>query len=875
MADRVVKTTCPYCGVGCGIRASREDGRVRIAGDDAHPANRGRLCSKGTALAETLDLRGRLLHPEIGGQRVSWDAALAATAAGLARIVEEHGPDAVAFYCSGQMLTEDYYVANKLMKGFIGSGNIDTNSRLCMASAVVGHKRAFGADAVPVCYADLEAASLVVLVGSNLAWCHPILYQRLKQARQTCGTRVVVIDPRRTAACEIADQHLPLRPGSDVWLFNGLLRYLGCADLLQPEFIEACTEGAGEALAAAAEATVERVAVECDLEEREVRDFYSAFAHNERVVTAFSQGVNQSSAGSDKVNSIINCHLVTGRIGRPGMGPFSITGQPNAMGGREVGGLATQLAAHMDFTPDAIDRVGRFWDAKRMARRPGLKAVELFDAVHAGTVKAVWIMATNPAVSLPDAERVRAALDRCELVVVSDCMAETDTMARAHVRLPALAWGEKNGTVTNSERRISRQRPFLPPPGEAKPDWWIVCEVARRMGFGAAFPYRSPHQIFLEHARLSGFENDSRVFNIAGLSRLDSAEYDALVPIQWPVPTVDHPGTPRLFEDGRFATGSGKARLVAVSPTPPVNAVSPDFPLVLNTGRVRDHWHTLTRTGKSARLGGHVAEPFVALHPADAAAQHLAAGALCEITSRWGSALVRVRIDPGQRRGSVFAPMHWSDTHTRHGYIDAVVNPAVDPLSGEPEFKHTPVRLSTVPTAWYGFILSRTPLRLPELAYWSRTTVAGGERYEIVGARTPESWSQWTRECLPGEDEWLEFSDNARGSYRAACFRGGRLESCLFVAANPVLPAREPLLERLGEVLDSTERQALLAAACASGAGTVCACFRVGEAAINAAIAGGARTPAAVTHALKAGGNCGSCLPEIGALIAKHAELVA
>jgi assimilatory nitrate reductase catalytic subunit len=453
------RTTCPYCGVGCGVLASRRPGgEVEIKGDPDHPANFGRLCSKGSALGETLSLDDRLLHPMVRGERASWDAALEEIARRFGQTIDEHGPDSVAFYVSGQLLTEDYYVANKLMKGFIGSGNIDTNSRLCMASAVAGHRRAFGADTVPVVYEDLELADLVVLAGSNLAWCHPVLFQRLAAARDARGTKVVVIDPRRTATCDIADMHLALAPGSDVALFNGLLAFLADAGRIDESYVKAHTEGFEEALVTAQSCGLASTARETGLPESDLRRFYGLFADTPRVVTAFSQGVNQSSRGTDKVNAIINCHLATGRIGRPGMGPFSVTGQPNAMGGREVGGLANQLAAHMIFEDDAHRAlVRRFWQAPRLAERPGLKAVDMFDAVADGRIKAIWIIATNPVDSLPAANKVRAALRACPLVIVSDVTARTDTAELGHILLPAAAWGEKDGTVTNSERRISRR----------------------------------------------------------------------------------------------------------------------------------------------------------------------------------------------------------------------------------------------------------------------------------------------------------------------------------------------------------------------------------------------------------------------------------
>ncbi|TIP52257.1 MAG: nitrate reductase, partial [Mesorhizobium sp.] len=492
---REVRTTCPYCGVGCGVLAKiAADGTTSVRGDPGHPANFGKLCSKGTALGETLGPEGRLLEPEIGGRQAGWDEALDLVAEKFSRAIAKHGPDSVAFYVSGQLLTEDYYVANKLM-----------NSRLCMASSVAGHRRAFGEDIVPGVYEDFECADLIVLTGSNTAWCHPVLYRRMLAARGERGTKIVVIDPRRTATADACDLHLALDPGTDVLLFNGLLAHLVQSGKIDSDFIRDHTSGfdATAALACADAPSIARVAKGCGLAAADVQAFYDLFAETDRTLTAYSQGVNQSAHGTDKVNAIINCHLATGRIGRPGTGPFSVTGQPNAMGGREVGGLANQLAAHMDFADEAtIDRVSRFWKAADIARRGGLKAVDMFQAVADGRIKALWVMGTNPAVSMPDASRVRAALAKCDFVVVSD-VTRTDTTRYADVLLPAAAWSEKDGTVTNSERRISRQRPFLPAPGEARADWRIVCDVAARMGFGDAFAYQAPAEIFREHAALS------------------------------------------------------------------------------------------------------------------------------------------------------------------------------------------------------------------------------------------------------------------------------------------------------------------------------------------------------------------------------------
>ncbi|MBD3624119.1 MAG: molybdopterin-dependent oxidoreductase, partial [Rhodobacteraceae bacterium] len=411
-----IRSTCPYCGVGCGVRLMPEGaGGLRVEGDPEHPANRGALCSKGLALAETLGMEGRLLTPRVEGRATDWDTALGTVADRFLNTIEMHGPDAVGFYVSGQLLTEDYYVANKLMKGFIGSGNIDTNSRLCMASTVAGQRRAFGTDTVPGTYEDIEQADLVVLVGSNMAWCHPVLFRRLAEAQQARGTKVVVVDPRRTATCDIADLHLKIEPGSDVALFNGLLAHLASAGALDREFLAAHVEGFDAALAEAQAADLAATG----LAHADLDAFFRLFAETPLSVTAFSQGVNQATSGTDKVNAILNCHLASGRIGKPGMGPLSLTGQPNAMGGRETGGMANTLAAHLDIeNPDHRAAVQAFWNAPRIAQGPGLKAVEMFEAAADGRIKALWIAGTNTVVSMPEADCVAEAIRASESVVV-------------------------------------------------------------------------------------------------------------------------------------------------------------------------------------------------------------------------------------------------------------------------------------------------------------------------------------------------------------------------------------------------------------------------------------------------------------------------
>ncbi len=857
-----VATACAYCGVGCGILATRTGDRaVTIVGDPEHPANHGRLCSKGTHLGETVGLEGRLLHPMIGKRRTTWDRALDLVARRFRDTIREHGPDSVAFYVSGQLLTEDYYVANKLMKGFIGSANIDTNSRLCMSSAVAGQMRAFGEDVVPASYADLDAADLVVLVGSNTAWCHPVVYQRIQAARAGRGTRLVVIDPRRTETCEDADLHLAIRPGTDVMLMNGLLAHCRREGLLDEAFLAASVaipDGFWDALHEGHDLWT--VARTCDVAPADLTRFYDLFARHPRTVTLFSQGINQSLRGTDQVNAILNLHLATGRIGKPGAAPFSITGQPNAMGGREVGGLASTLAAHMGFEPETIARVGRFWAAPNMAAKPGLKAVDLFRQVGEGRIKAIWIMATNPAVSLPDAGAVRAALAQCPFVVVSDVIADTDTSRYAHVRLPAAAWGEKDGTVTNSERRISRQRALLPLPGEARPDWWIVTQMARRMGWASAFAYQHPADIFREHARLSAYENKGeRLFDLRDKAAIGNEGYDVMAPFRW---------GGEAFADGRFPTPDGRARLIAVAQGP-VREALPLWPMTLNTGRYRDQWHTMTRTGLSPKLARHRAEPLAELHPADAAELKVADGDLVRVATPQGESLFRARIEEGQRRGELFTPIHWTDRQSTGGRSGLLPRPLVDPHSGQPGFKATPARIEKVAVEWRGFLLvTGDTATAPDCLWSTRITVPAGTLYELAGDGDPEKLAA----ALPAGRR-VEARDRGQGSLRIAVLSDDRLAAALFVTERGQLPPRDWLIAQLGGDADPAVLAGRPAGRQEDRGPILCVCFDIGTRTIVKAIAEQRLMDVgAVGKAIGAGTNCGSCRPALARLIATTLE---
>ncbi|WP_082979456.1 nitrate reductase [Labrys sp. WJW] len=872
-APTPVRTTCAYCGVGCGVVATADGkGGAAIAGDAAHPANQGRLCVKGAALGETLATGHRLVHPTIHGVRTTWNRALDAVAKGFRDTIERHGPDAVALYLSGQLLTEDYYVANKLMKGFIGSANVDTNSRLCMASTVAGHRRAFGADIVPGCYEDLDEADLVVLTGSNTAWCHPVLWQRIEQARNRRGTRIVVIDPRRTVTADSADLHLAVAPGMDAVLFARLLVEIAERGAVDADYVSSHTDGFEAALANAHEIAPSRAdaAARCGLSEQALAAFLDLWIETPRVVTCFSQGINQSAQGTDKVNAILNAHLAAGRIGRPGCGPFSLTGQPNAMGGREVGGLANQLAAHMGFSPDEVDRVGRFWQAPRMAEKEGRKAVSMFEAIERGEIRALWVLCTNPAASLPRADAMRSALRQLDFLAVSEVSAHVDGLTdAATVVLPSAAWGEKNGTVTNSERRISRQRPFLAPPGEAQPDWWQICEVARRLGHAQAFDFASPAAIFREHAALSAFENDgARLFDIGGLADLSDEAYDTLEPVQWPLPSGQDAGTQRLFAEGGFVHADGRARLVPLAP--PALAAEPtaEHPLLLNTGRVRDHWHTMTRTGLSPRLAQHRNAPFVEVHPADAERFGLKDGAFAAVSAGEGQVELRVVVTDSQQAGSIFAPIHWTDANAARARVGSLVHARTDPVSGQPDSKTVPASIRPWAIQAEGFIASRRRLPLPAWLSHARMTVADGEIVHFASPRAPGALHDLLSNWLNLWTSPLHQRNPVADLYRSASIVDHRLEILLSTAPrrdeDGAAWARD-LLAR--ERIDAATRRFILAGRAPDPglrpSRQVCACFGIDQARIEAAARSGVDSVEAIGAALKAGTNCGSCRPEI------------
>lgn len=882
-ASAWIKTSCAYCGVGCGVEAKPSpNGDLEIRGDKDHPANYGRLCSKGMALGDTVGHQGRLLKPSIAGQEVKWPEALKHVATEFSDVIAKHGPNSVAFYVSGQLLTEDYYLANKLMKGFIGSSNIDTNSRLCMSSTVVGHQRAFGTDTVPGCYSDLEQADMIVMTGANMAWCHPVLYQRIKAAKQQRPELFIVcIDPRQTASCEIADLHLGLKPGSDVALFNGLLSYLAQTQALDQGYIDQYTENF-EAALAAAEQDKNKLAETVGVSSADLEIFYQRFAATEKVVTLFSQGINQSSRGTDKINSLLNCHLATGRIGKPGSGPFSLTGQPNAMGGREVGGMATALAAHMGFDDKAAHQaISDFWQTDNLAQTPGLKAVDLFDAIDAGSIKAVWIMATNPAASLPDADRVKRALQKCPMVVVSDCMADTDTARCADVLLPAQGWSEKSGTVTNSERRISRQRRLLASPGEAKPDWWIIKEVAQQMGFERAFNYSHEADVFREYAAMTGLNNEGgrqRDLNLIGLRDVTDQQYAELKPQQWPLLKPDTKiSHKRMFTDGRFFTASGKAQFIALKHQLPMAKACGRYPLMLNTGRIRDQWHSMSRSGLSARLSANSSEPYVSIHQSDADAYGVINGGLAHIDSAWGQVLLRVSVSDKVMPGQVFIPIHWTDINASQARVGSLVGPERDGLSGQPEFKCTAVAIKPWCYNSEAIVLAEELLAVDlaseDFNYWVRQKVEGAYYYRFASRLTPSELSQRLKripslaKARLGTSTELVFSSTEKSQYRHAGLVEGKLKNCRVVAASLQADDFQWLQDLYAKELDQHIGSSILNGVAAPGLVTgklVCACKGVSEGQIRQCMqVNEVDSLESLSHLSQAGTGCGSCLTEV------------
>jgi assimilatory nitrate reductase catalytic subunit len=883
------KSTCCYCGVGCGVIIEAHDGRVTgVRGDPDHPANFGRLCTKGATLHLSAQHDARALHPELrrsratARTRTSWDEALDYAAGRFADVIRAEGPDAVGFYISGQLLTEDYYLFNKLARALVGTNNVDTNSRLCMSSAVAGYKLTLGADAPPACYADIDHADLFFVAGSNVAWAHPVLFRRIEDARaRNPQAKLVVVDPRRTDTAAAADLHLQVRAGTDIALLNAMLHVLLADGLVNRGYIDAHTEGF-EALERTVREYPPRAAARiCGVDADQIVAAARTFGRARAALSLYCQGLNQSTHGTHNNAAVVNLHLATGQIGRPGAGPFSLTGQPNAMGGREVGGMATLLPGHRDpADPAHRAEVAALWDVPELPARPGKTAVEMFEAVASGEVKAIWIACTNPAQSLPDQRLVRAALARAELVVLQEAYRDTDTAAFADVLLPAASWGEKDGTVTNSERRITRVRAAVPPPGEARADWAIAADFALRLGArlgradaGRLFAWHTPAAIFDEH-RATTLGRD---LDIGGL---DYARLERDGPQQWPLPSGAPAGRARLYEDGVFPTASGRARFADTRHVAPAEHPDARYPLALNTGRLRDQWHGMSRTGTVAQLFGHTPRPALDMHPDDLAARGLRSGELARIASRRGEFIVAVHASTDVRSGEVYMPMHWGSRFMRGAGANALTMPVFDPFSKQPELKLAAVEVTKADLPYRIVALARLepgagealhPL-LGRFAYGTLVPFGRDERFIELDARGHEPPDAGTLAALDaalgfaaGVRE-LRYEDAARAVGKRIRFAAGRIAAVRLAGETRAAGwLREAMLRGVAapnpRALAAAPVDALPAAGPARGR-VVCNCCDVSEDAIARELAA-ARSLDEIQSRLKCGTECGSCVPEL------------
>ncbi|MBI5785854.1 MAG: molybdopterin-dependent oxidoreductase [Rhodocyclales bacterium] len=890
-----IRTTCPYCGTGCGVVATVEDGRiVRVVGDETHPANFGRLCSKGATLELTTLTATRALHPELRTAKsqprrsATWDEALDHAAEKFAAIIRDHGPDAVAFYVSGQLLTEDYFVFNKLARALIGTNNIDSNSRLCMSSAVSAYKRTLGADAPPCSYEDVALAECILIAGANPAYAHPVVFRQVMDAKAANpDLKLIVVDPRATDTAAAADLHLAIEPGTDTVLFGAMLQVLIWDGYLDRRFIDAHTTGFETARDAVRELTPEAAARICGVKAEDIVTAARWFGQSTAALSLWCQGLNQSQHGTDNGSALIHLHLATGQIGRPGAGPFSLTGQPNAMGGRETGAMATLLPGHRD-PENAADRaeLARHWNLPALPERPGKTAVEMFDALGRGEIKAIWIACTNPAQSLPDQARVRAALERAEFVVVQEAYADTETAVYADLLLPAATWGEKEGTVTNTERRISRVRAAVAPPGEARPDWQIARDFALRLGEKVSrgdtprlFASDGPPGIFAEHASLSA----GRDLDLSGLS-YEILERDG--PQQWPYPAAAAAGKTRLYEDRRFATADGLACFVAIRHATVAEPTDARHPLHLNTGRLRDQWHGMSRTGLAARLYNHAETPVAACHPDDLQRRDIAPGDLVRVKSRRGEIVLPVAADAGQKPGHVFVPMHWGRRRLSSAGANELTVPALDPHSKQPEFKHAAIRIERADLPWRGLLLRRTAD--PETALrWSAALASALREFgyaalalvgrdatlltlQLAAAAAPDTALLARVAAILGLDDEraLAYADGRRGIAKRALVEDGLLTGlALFgevaagawlkeamLADQPIEPLRPWLF------LPAATPPANLAH---HRGRIVCSCKNVSETDIADAVAAGATGQEQLQERTGCGTGCGACLPEL------------
>ena len=902
MNRQITASTCCYCGVGCGVLIEHDGERILgVSGDPAHPANFGKLCSKGSTLHLTGDLSARALYPalrlgkSLARSRTDWDTALDHAASVFARTITEHGPDSVAFYISGQLLTEDYYAFNKLARALVGTNNIDSNSRLCMSSAVVGYKRSLGADAPPCSYEDLESSDCVMIVGSNMAYAHPVLFRRLEEAKsRRPQMKVIVIDPRRTDTCDLADLHLAILPGTDVALFHGILHLLLWENRVDHDFIKAHTQGLTELKHLVHDYTPSMVAQLCGISVEQLRQCAEWVGTSERFLSLWCMGLNQSTAGSAKNSALINLHLATGQIGRPGAGPFSLTGQPNAMGGRETGSLSNLLPGHREAAnADHRAEVAAYWGVEQLPTSTGLSAIELFEQVRSGKIKALWIACTNPAQSMPDQNAVRAALQTCPFVVLQEAFRTTETAAFADLLLPAASWGEKDGLVTNSERRISHVRQAIVAPGEARPDWAITVDFARRLekylrpGQPSLFAFETPAQLFDEYKQLT----HGRDLDLSGISH---GLIDRIGPQQWPFPANASEGTARLYGDGVFPTANGRAQFIADPFRAAKEQRDAHFPLTLITGRLRDQWHGMSRTGTAAQLFGHVGEAVLSLHPQELHQHDLKPGDLVSLKSRRGEVIVPVSSDDNVRPGQAFLPMHWGDRFLKGG-VNSLTLPAFDPLSKQPELKHSGVRLEPVQLPWRLFALIEGDVQqhfetlrpLCEAFSYASLSLTGRERPALLiraaSATAPDP--QWLRDIDQHlglqEGPVLAYDDPQRSIGKRVRIDHGRI-TAIRLAGETLAQHWLLNLWREGRA-DEQLRRWLLAplstppgqtGASAAGDKTLCNCKNVSQSAVCAGIARGLDLQG-LKQELGCGTQCGSCVPEIKRLLVATARPVA
>lgn len=893
--SQITASTCCYCGVGCGVLIEHDGEQILgVQGDPQHPANFGKLCSKGATLHLTGDLDARALYPELrlgkalARSRTDWDNALDHAANVFAETIREHGPDSVAFYISGQLLTEDYYAFNKLARALVGTNNIDSNSRLCMSSAVVGYKRSLGADAPPCNYEDIEQSDCVLIVGSNMAFAHPVLFRRLEEAKALRPhMQIIVVDPRRTDTCELADLHLAILPGSDVALFHGLLHILLWEGWTDRRFIDAHTEGF-EALKSLVHAYNPQMVSElCGISVDSLQQCARLIGSAPSFLSLWCMGLNQSTAGSAKNSALINLHLATGQIGKVGSGPFSLTGQPNAMGGRETGSLSNLLPGHREAAnAEHRQEVADYWGIDSLPTTTGLTAIELFEAVRSGHIKALWIACTNPAQSLPDQNKVHEALAACPFVVVQEAFFTTETCHYADLLLPAASWGEKEGTVTNSERRISHVRRAVPAPSEARPDWAITTDFARRLeqqlrpGLPSLFAFDSPQALFEEYKHLTA----QRDLDLSGLSY---AILDNQGPQQWPFPAGAADGTPRLYGDGRFPTANGRAQFIADPFRAAQEKRDTRYSLTLNTGRLRDQWHGMSRTGSAARLFSHAPEALLSLHPDELRRRRLNSGDLVKIRSRRGSLIVPVQADDAVRSGQAYLPMHWGNRFLKGLGTNVLTQPAYDPLSKQPELKHAGIELDKVELPWHFFALVEGQVQtrfetlrplFEDFAY-ANLTLTGRERPALLMraacavAPAPEWLAQIDQALGLSEGPVLAYDDPRKAVGKRVRIEDGRITAIRLAGET----AARDWLKGLWDSgsADAELRRWLLAplstppanSATKAASKTLCNCLNVSHEAVCAGIAQGLDLNG-LKQTLKCGTSCGSCVPEIKRLLA-------